>query len=86
MALLAPRQNMAIPFLATVKHAEDERLFVGIINEIGDDTRMPKKANPKAWQDIVSGRCEMGLVGNRHQGLIRMIRPSRRRPRLRSRQ
>ena len=65
---------MTIPFLAAIKHAENERLFASIVDEIGDDPRMPEKANPQAWQDLVSRRREMRFIGDRRQGLIRTIR------------
>jgi hypothetical protein len=71
---LSPRQNMPAPFLTAVKHAENERLFAGVVDEIGDDPRMPEKANSQAWQDVVSRRREMRLVGDRRQSLIRTIR------------
>ena len=44
---------MAVPFLAAVEHAENESLFTGIVDQIGDHPRMPEKANPQAWQDLV---------------------------------
>ncbi len=52
---------MAIPFLAAVKYAKDACFFAGIVEKLGTTAEWPKKANPKACQDIVLGRCEISL-------------------------